>query len=264
MESKISYQSDMYENIFMIYKRINRYDFNISYDFIEHIRTNPEYDGLYQLLEIFISERIGCAPNNPILLSSPYDIIHDFAAVYNIKIVSIFDIKKNTEQLTAIFYKVHVDLAKSTICGSHANILKLLHDKISEQLGIAPIYNILLNDTYNKILIDIESQRYSREELDIKIDETAKLDADLPINYINFAYEKYKLLAEGADIQAITGCIDMLFTQENIHPILKKYTEKFLGVVIVKLGLIKFILYLQYSGLVSYSGVFFYFFNFLK
>lgn len=225
MAFEIQQQADIYDTIFMIYKCVGQYDFNIPYDFIEHIRTNPNCYGLYQLLEIFLSVRTGCVPNSPILISpSSHDIIHEFAAVYNIRMSSIFN-KKNTEKLTALFDKVNIYLTDMNIHTSRANVLKLLHDKISEKLDIDPIYNILLNNICNKIIIDVEAQRYSREELNIKIDEISKIDPSIPVNYINFAFTKNKLISEDADIPSITGCLDILFPHENVHPILKKYKD---------------------------------------
>ena len=210
--------------IYSLYKDVTRYNLNIPYDLIEHIRTDSQYAGMYQLLEMMLSARIGCIPNNNIEISSPHKIIEKFAEVYNIKI-SPFTIETNSQKLLIIYERLNIELMDKMLEPSYAIILMLIHDKVSTKLDMPLKYNILNDDNYNKIIINIELRKYSQEDLDNIIQEFEKNDQQFPSNYIKFMTKKNKLIQEGSDIPEVIACIDMLFPQSNIHPLLKKYKD---------------------------------------
>ncbi len=212
---------DIDENIILLHIRICRYNFDIPYSYIEHIRTYPQYSGLYQLMEMILASRIGCAPDKPIIMESDNLILQLFARFYNMT-SSIFMSEERAAITHDLLNIVNDELDRQDNEPNRELVLMLLHDKLFGSLFFKPIYNIIHDVACHDIDQEIDIKNNSKEELESKLQDAKAKNQHFPKDYINFMDEKNRLIKNDASIPEIMASTNILFPQ-NIHPLLKKY-----------------------------------------
>ena len=121
-------------------------DYDFTDEFIEMIKTNPEYDGLYDILNLHICKRFNTKKNlwKEIKTSNPYPLVQQIIDIYN-------------SAYTIFQFEEHNNFVKNTLDMIYEEIDKIFKE---DKDNMDPHTNILIMLSYTLEITLLQSHKY--------------------------------------------------------------------------------------------------------
>lgn len=222
-----------------IVKKTYFYDFSFSTEFIEMIKTDPKYDGLFHILNLIMDKKLLLESNSAkeIKTSNPCPIVQLIIDIYTTKF-SIYMAKENTlfrrQKLDQIYEELD-RLSSVPLDDScpYINILMLLSFTLEKSLGLPQKYSEhkikQQCGIFSKIFI-----AWSEFEINSDVD-TIDIESDIfeteypntATRFIKYVSEKTQLVIDGEDTMKIANCCDILFPDTDTNQLIRKYNDMY-------------------------------------
>ena len=202
-----------------IIEKIHFYEFDFTDEFIEMIKTNPEYDGLYDILNLSICKKFNMIKNSQkeIVTSNPYILVQQLIKGLNSH-QSIFKFEENynlnKQKLVMLYEEIDkiFEENKDNI-EPHTNILILLSYKYA-------VASLELNKYINNPIIqkcmafDNMIKASLTNNIDLIKEQTDIFEKKYPnvaTRWIKTHITKIQMINDKQDIKCLSKCTDILF-----------------------------------------------------
>ena len=199
-------------------------DFDFTDEFIEMIKTNPEYDGLYDIIDLWICCNFNIKKNvwKEIITSNPYPLVQQIINIYNLN-YSLFQFEEAN------------DFSKKTLNMIYEEIDKIFEEKKDNS---EPHMNILIMLSYVFECITLQSHKYINNPIiqkciafaDVKkITKTRNINLikkqtdifeekypDVSTHWIKCITTMTQMIDSKQDIKQIARCTDILFPNKQM------------------------------------------------
>jgi hypothetical protein len=202
-----------------IIEKIHFYDFNFTDEFMEMIKTKPEYDGLYDILDLSICKKFNMKKNTKkeIKTSNPYPLVQQIINICDSD-YSIFHFEENIQSTKQIFDNICDELDKTfeekkDDSDPHTNTLILLSYLLTKKLVIPqkyPDHPIIQKCLAFSNVLDA----CAKKNIDLIKKQTDIFEEKYPIcatRFIEFIITQTQMINDKRDINCITKCSDILF-----------------------------------------------------
>ena len=199
-------------------------DFDFTDEFIEMIKTNPEYDGLYDILNLRICRKFNIKKNlqKEIKTSNPYLLVQQIINFYNLSNL-IFQFEENNNSI------------KKTLDIIYEEIDKIFKE---DKDNMEPHTNILIMFSYVLELSSLQSHRYINNPIIQKCIAFANMNKVINTNniilikkhtdifeekyygvstlWIKYITTRIQMINNRQDIKQIARCTDILFPNKQM------------------------------------------------
>jgi len=207
-----------------IIEKTHFYEFDFTDEFIEIIKTNPEYDGLYDILDLSICKKFNMIKNSQkeIITSNPYLLVQQLITNLNSH-YSILQFEENynlSKQKLAMLYEELDKIFEENKDNNepHTNILILLSYQLAYsilELHKYPNHPIIQKCTaftnMNKACLT-NNINLIKEQTNI----FEKIYPNVAKQWILYNITKTQMINDKQDIKCIAKCTDILFPNKHM------------------------------------------------
>ena len=200
-------------------------DYDFTDEFIEMIKTNPEYDGLYDIMDLTICKKFNLQRNlhKEIKTSNPYPLVQLLINYYN-SYESIFQFEEDynyAKQILAIIYEELDKIFEENKDNSepHTNILMLFSYALT--LKIEEVHKYLDHPNIQKYIAYTNMNKiFGTKNIDLIKKQTDMFEEKYPnvaTIYIKYFITQIQITNDKQDIKCIAKCIDILFPNKQMQ-----------------------------------------------
>jgi hypothetical protein len=209
--------------VWHILNKIYFYDFDFTNDFLEMIKTNPEYEGLHEILHLKMCKKFKIKPNvyKDIKVNNSYPMVQRIiGADATRKTMFEFDpnYSSHKENIENLYKEIDEMIEeKKDISDPHTNIL-ILMAHIAERNLLEPHKYVKLDQKY----IDFDAlQKYvSTKNIELIKKEAEIFEKKYPnvaTRWIEFHVTQLQMIKNKEDIKNIVSCINILFPNKQMN-----------------------------------------------
>ena len=216
---------DVQQALWYIIEKINFYDFDFTDEFIEMIKTKPEYSGLYDILDLGICATLNMIKNlqKVIVTYNSYPLVQQLITQLNSRksILQFEEINNSNKQKLAMLYEEIDKIFENNKDNMepHTNILILMsynyavdslelhkypeHPIIQKCMAFNSIIKVVITNNINLI----------KEQTDI----FEKKYPNVATRWIKSQITKIQMINDKQDIKCISKCTDILFPNKHMQ-----------------------------------------------
>ena len=206
-------------------EKIHFYDYDFKDEFIEKIKTIPEYNGLYDILYLSICKKFNLLRNlhKEIKTSNPYPLVQLLINNYNLH-ESMFQFEEDynyAKQTLAMIYEELDKIFEGNKDNSepHTNILILFSYALTRK--IEEVYKYLDHPIIQKSVSFFDMNKViGTKNIELIKKQTDIFEEKYPnvaTNWIKYNITQIQMINEKQDIKCIAKCSDILFPNKQMQ-----------------------------------------------
>jgi len=211
--------------LWYIINKIHFNDFDFTDEFIEKIKTIPEYDGLYDILDLSICKKFNMLRNSwkEIKTSNPYPLVQLLINNYNLH-NTFFEFEEDynyAKQTLALIYEELDKIFEENKDNSepHTNILILFSYVLTRK--IEEVHKYLDHPIIQKCVSFLDMNKViGTRNIELIKKQTDIFEEKYPnvaTNWIKYNITEIQMKNDNQDIKCITKCSDILFPNKNMQ-----------------------------------------------
>jgi len=206
-------------------EKIHFFSYDFTDEFIEMIKTKPEYDGLYDILDLTICKKLNSQRNSQkeIKTSNPYPLVQLLINNYNLH-KSMFQFEEDynyAKQTLALIYEELDKIFEENKDNSepHTNILTLFSYVLTRKIG--EVHKYLDHPIIQKCVSFFDMNKViGTRNIELIKKQTDLFEEKYPnvaTNWIKYNITQIQITNDKQDIKCIAKCSDILFPNKNMQ-----------------------------------------------
>jgi hypothetical protein len=206
-------------------EKIHFFSYDFTNEFIEMIKTKPEYDELYDILDLNICKKFNLQRNlqKEIKTSNPYPLVQLLINSYNLH-ESMFQFEEDynyAKQTLALIYEELDKIFEENKDNSepHTNILTLFSYVLTRKIG--EVHKYLDHPIIQKCVSFFDMNKViGTRNIELIKKQTDIFEEKYPnvaTNWIKYNITKIQITNDKQDIKCIAKCSDILFPNKNMQ-----------------------------------------------